>query len=60
MTECEHKVETRKIACNDVSELFCDSEKKPATFKNCLINENKKCQDVAKWFTGPWSSVRII
>ncbi|KAF7989616.1 hypothetical protein HCN44_008290 [Aphidius gifuensis] len=55
MTECEHKVETRKIACSDVSELFCDSEKKPATIKNCL-NEKKKCHDDAKWFTGPWSS----
>ncbi|KAK0097575.1 hypothetical protein PV326_000993 [Microctonus aethiopoides] len=59
-TSCDddREVETRRVACSDVSELFCDSMSKPATERRCLMNRTRSCNK-SRWFAGPWSSCSV-
>ena len=54
-TECGSGVETRRVACADGSELFCNPKEKPETERQCF-GRGSNC-DSAKWFTGPWTFV---
>lgn len=51
--ECGSGVETRQVACADVSELFCNPKERPETERECF-GRGTNC-DSAKWFTGPWT-----
>ncbi|XP_054005784.1 ADAMTS-like protein 4 [Hylaeus anthracinus] len=51
--ECGNGVETRRVACADGSELFCNPKDKPETERQCY-GKGANC-DRAKWFTGPWT-----
>lgn len=53
--ECGSGVETRQVACADVSELFCNPKERPETERECF-GRGTNC-DSAKWFTGPWTFV---
>lgn len=53
--ECGSGVETRQVACADVSELFCNPKERPETERECF-GRGTNC-DSAKWFTGPWTLV---
>lgn len=54
-TECGKGIESRRVACSEGSELFCDPKEKPETERQCF-GSGMNCDD-AKWFTGPWTSV---
>ncbi|XP_076751290.1 thrombospondin type-1 domain-containing protein 4 isoform X1 [Xylocopa sonorina] len=51
--ECGNGVETRRVACADGSELFCNPKERPETERQCF-GRGANC-DSAKWFTGPWT-----
>ncbi|KAK1136124.1 hypothetical protein K0M31_000692 [Melipona bicolor] len=53
--ECGSGVETRRVACADGSELFCNPKERPETERQCF-GRGSNC-DSAKWFTGPWTFV---
>ncbi|KAI4488696.1 hypothetical protein M0802_011366 [Mischocyttarus mexicanus] len=56
-TECGKGIESRRVACSEGSELFCDPNEKPETERQCFGNSTY-C-DYAKWFTGPWTSCSV-
>ncbi|XP_063981797.1 ADAMTS-like protein 4 [Diachasmimorpha longicaudata] len=56
--ECGREVETRRAACSDVNETFCDARKRSITERQCY-NVTKSCQE-PKWFTGPWSACSVL
>ncbi|XP_034949206.1 thrombospondin type-1 domain-containing protein 4 [Chelonus insularis] len=57
-TKCDHELETRKVACSDGNELFCDPLKRPASEKRCPVNSTRNC--TPRWFTGPWSPCSVM
>ncbi|XP_014608969.1 PREDICTED: A disintegrin and metalloproteinase with thrombospondin motifs 7-like isoform X2 [Polistes canadensis] len=56
-TECGIGIESRRVACSEGSELFCDPKEKPETERQCFGNATN-CEN-AKWFTGPWTSCSV-
>lgn len=55
--ECGSGMETRRVACADGSELFCNPKERPETERQCF-GRGSDC-DSAKWFTGPWTMCSV-
>ncbi|XP_070164274.1 thrombospondin type-1 domain-containing protein 4 isoform X4 [Polyergus mexicanus] len=56
-SECGNGLKIRRVACADVSELFCNPKERPDTEMHCF-ERGTNC-DRAKWFTGPWTSCSV-
>ncbi|KAK2587121.1 hypothetical protein KPH14_002883 [Odynerus spinipes] len=56
-SECGKGIESRRVACSEGSELFCEPKERPETERRCF-GSGTNC-DAAKWFTGPWTSCSV-